>query len=119
MDTLTPAGRHIILDLLAKSIEKVQKNEKSETETNTQKKRKGSDAGKMLKKKKVRKTQIKEEYKEIETAEIKLKNEPSDLETVPINIKTEFTKIETDIEDKKEGKDENKPPISQIMRAIL
>jgi len=107
MDTLTPAGRQIILDLLAKSVEKVQKNEKGEKETKTQKKRKGSDADKMLKKKKVRKTQIKEEYKEIETAEIKLKNEPSDLETVPINIKTEFTKVETDILEKK---DENTPP---------
>jgi len=106
MDTLTPAGRQIILDLLAKSVEKVQASdpqnweEENKTEPRTQKKRKRLDDDKMSKKKKLRETQIKEEYKEIETAEIELKIDPSDFKTVP--IKTEFTEIETDILEKKD-----------------
>jgi len=152
MDALTPAGRQIILDLLAKSIEKVKdpdaqnKKEKGEPEIRNQKKRKHSHADKMLKKKKVKKetkeklnigdnlfvetdkceckvnTRVKEEYKETET---ELKIEHSDLKTVPIYIKTDFTEIETDtdIVDKKEGNDENKPPYqpnneSYIVKAL-
>ena len=108
MDTFTPAGRQIILDLLAKSIEKFKALDDQNwdvnrvTETGNQKKRKHSDVDKKSKKnkKKVRKdtdesfdvdddlfvetdrykckvkSEIKQEYKEIETAETEKKFEP-------------------------------------------
>jgi len=129
---MTP-GRKLILDLLAKSIEKVNaaeaqtlaENEKmiTGTEVGKAKKRKSKDADKLLRKKRMKvskdlqtnlgdnykseiKSEIKpkEEYKEIETVEIELKTDPTDSKQATINIKTEFTELETDFLDQKDEK---------------
>jgi len=143
MDTLTPAGRKIILKLLKANIakysgENVCEEKENETEIRKKKKRKSSDGDQLPSNKKMKGNKdIKEKFnhaanivvetdknKSDLTAEIKIKEERSEIETAGIDLgvgtePSESTQMRRNISRKNDGNESNNQGMENYTCKVL